>query len=373
MADKDYYDILSVSKNATKEEIKKSYKRLAKKYHPDVQTEGADHKEAEKKFKEINEAASVLGDDEKRSQYDQFGTSADQFGGGGFDPRNFDFGSTGGFDFGDIFDQLFSGGSPFGRRRRRGPAPGNDLRYDMEITLEEAAFGDTKHISIPKLEQCDECDGSGAKSPSDIVDCPDCNGQGMVRRQQRTPFGIFQTTSTCRKCKGEGKYIKDECRTCDGTGVVRKTKKLEISIPKGAEEGTNLRLSGEGEAGEKGAPSGDLYIVLHQKPHDTFDRRGDDIYIRVPIRFATATLGGEIEVPTLDGNAKLKIPAGTQNNTVFRMKGKGIPYLHDGGQGSQLVETIVAVPQKLSKKQKNLLQDFEAESKNKGFLKKVFK
>ena len=367
---KDYYKILGVEKNATKEEIKKAYKRLAKKYHPDL-NKNAD---AAEKFKEINEAAAVLADDEKRTQYDQYGTTADHFKGfEGFDFSDFvsDIGDFG-FDFDSIFESFF-GGSPFGSRRRRARRRGADLRYDLEITLEEAAKDTIKHIVIPRLEPCSKCHGSGAESESDIVNCPDCGGSGMQRRTQRTPFGIFSTTTTCGKCRGQGKYIKEECAVCDGTGVVKKTRKIEIKVPTGAEEGTNLRVIKEGEAGEKGAEPGDLYIIIHVKEHEIFERHGDDIYIKIPIPFTIAALGGEIEVPTLEGKVKLKITAATQNNTIFRMKGKGIPYLHGHGTGNQNVEVIVEVPEKLSKKQKELLKEFEKESKKKkGFLGKIF-
>ncbi|MEA2037388.1 MAG: molecular chaperone DnaJ [Nanoarchaeota archaeon] len=369
---KDYYKVLGVEKNSTKEDIKKAYKKLAKKYHPDVSEES----DAQDKFKEINEAAQVLGDDEKRQQYDQFG-DADSFkqasGFRGFNANDFGFGDFASFDFGDIFDQFFGGGTHFGTsRRRRQAARGSDLRYDMEINLEEAAFGVEKEISIPRNEQCPECNGSGAKSDSDIITCPDCNGNGAVRRTQRTPFGVFSTTATCGKCRGEGKYIKEECSDCDGTGIVHKRRKLKVKIPKGSEEGTNLRINGEGEAGARGASSGDLYIVLHMKDHKVFEREGDDINVKVNIPFTVAALGGEIEVPTLEGNAKLKIPAGTQSNTVFRMRGKGIPYLHGNGTGNQNVEVVVGVPEKLTKKQKDLLKQFEKESNKKGLLKGVF-
>jgi len=367
---KDYYKILGVDNTATKEEIKKAYKGLAKKYHPDL-NKGKDDGE---KFKEINEAAAVLADDEKRSKYDQFGTTAEQFGGAGFSGFDFsdfmsDIGGAG-FDFDQIFESFF-GGSPFGRRKR-GPARGADLRYDLEITLEEASKGITKNITVPRLEQCGNCHGSGAESDEDIVNCPDCNGTGMQRRTQRTPFGIIATTSTCRKCSGNGKYIKNECTECDGTGVVRKTRKIDIKVPAGAEEGTNLRVAGEGEAGQKGAATGDLYIVMYVKEHEVFERHGDDLYIKFPIPFSVAAAGGEIDVPTLDGKAKLKIPSGTQNNTIFRMRGKGIPYLHGSGIGNQNVEVIVDVPKRLSKKQKELLKEFDEESKKKGFFKKMF-
>jgi len=366
---KDYYKILGVSKNSTKEEVKKAYKKLAKKFHPDLNKEEG----STEKFKEINEAAAVLADDEKRNSYDQFGTTADQFGNGfqGFDFSDIMGGGRGGFDFDSIFESFF-GGSHFGGSRRRGPRRGSDLRYDMEIALEEAAKGAKKHITIPRTEQCPECNGLGAKSESDIEDCDDCNGSGQQRRTQRTPFGVFATTATCRKCQGHGKYIKKACRECSGSGIVKKTRKLEINVPAGAEQGTNLRLQGEGEAGEKGAPSGDLFVVMHVEEHDVFERHGDDIYIKIPIPFAIASLGGEVEVPTLDGKAKLKIPSGTQTNTIFRMKDKGIPYLHGSGMGSENVEVIIEVPKKLSKKQKELLKEFEKENKGKkGFFKKI--
>jgi molecular chaperone DnaJ len=366
MAEKDYYKTLGVERNSTKDEIKKAYKKLAKKYHPDLNNSP----DASEKFKEINEAAAVLADDEKRSKYDQFGTTADQFG-NGFQGYDFsDFMSSGNFDFDGIFESFF-GGNPFGRRKR-GPNRGSDLRYDMEISLEDAAFGITKHIVIPRLEQCNKCSGSGAESETDLETCPTCNGSGIQRRTQRTPFGMFSTQTTCGKCRGQGKYIKNECKICDGTGVVRKNRKLEIKVPSGAENGTNLRVSGEGEAGEKGASSGDLYIVIHVKEHDTFERQGDDIYIKTTIPFTVAALGGEIEVPTLEGKAELKIPAGTQNNTIFRMKSKGIPYLHGSGKGNENVEVIIQVPEKLTKKQKELLRDFEKEGKKKGILGKIF-
>jgi len=366
---KDYYNVLGVEKTATKEEIKRAYKNLAKKYHPDLNKEAG----TADRFKEINEAAAVLADDEKRSQYDQYGTTSEQFGQGfqGYDFSDFMSGSN--FDFDSIFESFFGGGNPFGARRRRGPRRGADLRYDIDITLEEAATGATNHIIVPRLESCSKCHGSGAESESDIVNCSDCNGSGVKRQTQRTPFGILATTATCRKCRGQGKYIKRECQICDGTGVVKKTRKLEIKIPAGAEEETNLRVAGEGEAGEKGAPAGDLYVVIHVKEHDTFERHEDDIYIKVPIPFTIAALGGEIEVPTLDGKAKLKIPAGTQNNTIFRMKGKGIPYLHGSGVGNENVEVIIEVPEKLTKKQKELLKEFEKESKDKkGFFSWMF-
>ena len=366
---KDYYKTLGVESNATKEQIKKAYKKLAKKYHPDLNKS----KDADEKFKEINEAAAVLADDEKRTKYDQYGTTAEQFGHGfeGFDFSDFMSDVSGaGFDFDSIFEGFFGGRSPF--RQKRGPRRGADLRYDMEITLNDAAEGAKRHIVIPRLEPCTKCHGSGAESESDIVSCPDCNGSGIKKRTQRTPFGLLSTTTTCGKCTGQGKYIKEECVVCDGTGIVKKTRKLEINVPAGAEEGTNLRFHREGESGEKGAEPGDLYVIIHLKEHEIFERHGDDIYVKVPIQFTIAALGGEIEVPTLDGKAKLKIPAGTQNNTIFRMEGKGIPYLHDHDRGDENVEVVIEVPERLSKKQKELLKEFEQASKKKGFFGKIF-
>ena len=364
--EKDYYKILGVPKNATKEDIKAAYKKLAKQYHPDLnKSQGA-----AEKFKEINEAAAVLGDDSKRAQYDQFGTAGEQFQGGfsGFDFSDF-MSNIGGFgmDFDRIFENFFGGGTRTRRRQR-----GSDLRYDLEIELEDAAFGAAKTINVPRLEECEKCNGTGAEDKSDIINCPECSGRGVTTRTQRTPFGLFSTTTTCRKCRGEGKYIKNECSQCDGRGVTQKTRKIEIKIPAGATDGTNLRIQGEGEAGEKGVSAGDLYIVIHVKPNKIFERHGNDVYIKVPVPFAIAALGSSIEVPTLKGKASLKIPTGTQSNTVFRMKGLGIPDLHSHHIGDQNVEVFITVPEKLTKKQKQLLEEFEKESGKKGLFKGMF-
>ncbi|MBW2991874.1 molecular chaperone DnaJ [Candidatus Woesearchaeota archaeon] len=351
MAKKDYYEILGVSKDATKEEIKKAYKRLAKQYHPDINKEEG----AAEKFKEINEAVSVLADDEKRANYDRFGTADVSGGFGGADFSGFDFSDFFSSGFDDLFESFFGGG----RRRRGGPSRGSDLRYDLEISLEDCAFGAEKHIVIPRMARCDRCEGSGAQSSSDVKTCDLCHGSGVERRVQRTPFGLFQQTTTCSKCRGEGKTVKNPCPVCDGEGRIQKNTKIEIEIPKGADEGTKLRVRGEGEAGEKGGPSGDLYVVLHVKEHDIFERDGNDISVEIPISFSQACLGTEIQVPTLEGKAKLKIPAGTATDTVFRMKGKGIPSLRSYGTGSENVKVVVQVPKKLTKKQKELLKEFD--------------
>ena len=373
--DKDYYKTLGVEKESSKADIKKAYKKLAKKHHPDLNPDDA---EAADKFKEINEAAAVLGDEEKRRQYDQFGTTAEGFqgfgGAQGFDFSDFmqDIGGFG-FDFDNIFDRFFGGGGSFGSRRRRaGPRRGSDLETNVEITLEESAKGVKKEVVIPKLEHCDKCGGSGADSESDIVTCPECNGAGASKRTQRTPFGVFMTTSACGKCKGTGKFIKKECVVCDGTGLVKKTRKIEIPIPKGIENGTSVRKRGDGEAGESGAPCGDLYVNVYVKEHDVFERDGDSLYVKVSIPFTVAALGGKIEVPTLFEKESLTIPSGTQTNTVFELDGKGMPHLNSDYTGSEKVEIVVKVPKKLSKKQKELLKEFEKESKDKGFLKSVF-
>ena len=370
---KDYYDILGVDRNASKDDIKKAYKKLAKKYHPDKHQDSTDKKDAEEKFKEINEAAAVLGDEQKRTQFDQFGKS-----GPGFDFRDFggfnNFGAD--FDFGDIFDMFFGGGGGFGRGRRRSHR-GSDLRFDIELDLEEVAEGVQKTIMLPRLEKCHECNGSGAKSSSDIVTCHTCQGSGRVTRSRRTPFGIFQTTTTCNECKGEGKIIKNPCKPCRGSGRVNKNSKIKINIPAGVEHGTRLRISGEGEAGVKGVAPGDLYVVVHVKEHEYFIRDGDDLYVDIPISFTQASLGDVVEVATLDGKTKLKIPSGTQTDTIFRLKNKGIPHLNGYGRGDQKIRVIVQVPKRLNKKQTTLLREFEKESGSdsnpvKSFFKNIF-
>jgi len=368
----DYYETIGVKKDASKEEIKKAYKKLAKKFHPDLNKSP----DAADKFKEINEAAAVLTDDNKRQQYDQYGTTAEGF----QDFRGYDFGSAnfnfedimGGFD--NIFENFFGGGRR--RRTRGGMRRGADLRFNLEIDLEQAAFGTKKTIVIPRLEECTKCNGSGAKSDSDIITCDQCQGSGVIRRTQRTPFGIFSTQSTCNRCHGEGKTVKEECKKCDGTGRIEHKAKLEIQIPGGVDTNSRLRVRGEGEAGVKGGPAGDLYVVIYVEDHPVFDRRGDDIYLEVPISFTQATMGDTIEVPTLKGKAKLKIPKATQTNTIFKIKDKGIKHLEVSGQGSQMVKVIIQTPDKLTKKQKELLKQFEKESKNKpyeSFLKKIKK
>ncbi|MBN2454388.1 molecular chaperone DnaJ [Candidatus Woesearchaeota archaeon] len=364
---KDYYETLGVSRDASKEEIKKAYKRLAKQYHPDL---NPDNPEASDKFKEINEAASVLGDEKKREQYDRFGKSAEGFGtGAGFDFRDFSDFAGFGFDFGDIFDRFFSGGG-FGSFQRSRGRRGSDLRYDLEITLEEAVLGAKKTVVIPRLEVCERCKGTGAEEKSDIETCKECNGTGFVKVTQSIAFGTFTTTKPCGKCRGTGSFIKNPCSLCGGEGRREHSRRIEIMIPAGVESGSRLRIQGEGEAGERGSSAGSLYIFLHVKPHEIFTRKGDDLYADLELPFVIAALGGEIDVPTIDGAKKLKIPAGTQSGTIIRMKGKGAPDLNGSGTGDEKLKVLITVPKKLSKKQKDLLKQFAKEDK-KGILGKI--
>jgi molecular chaperone DnaJ len=361
MADKDYYKILGVDRNATKEQIKSAYKKLAKQYHPDVNKE---HNAAEK-FKEINEAASALGDDQKRQQYDQFGADFERKYHQDFNQnfRGFDFEDM---DFGDVFEMFFGGG--FGGRRSR-QSRGRDLRYDMTITLEEAATGTKKSITLEKPETCPDCDGRGG---DDYETCDECNGQGVKRVSQRTPFGIFQSTVTCKKCQGHGEVVKNVCETCEGEGIIHKKKTLEVTIPEGVDSGAQLRLREEGEA-IKGGTTGDLYIFIEVKKHKFFDREGDDILIDVPISVTQAILGAEIEVPTLEGRVDLSIPEGTQPETVFKLRNKGIPHLNHHGRGDQLVKVKVQIPDKLTKKQEQIIEEFDKElGKKRSFFERFF-
>lgn len=375
MAKKDYYEILGVSRDTSRDEVKKAYKRLAKKHHPDINKDDG----AAEKFKEISEAAAVLGDDKKREQYDRFGT-ADAMGSQGFSSSDFsDFMSgfdTHDFDFGDLFESFFGRG-PFASGRGRASRRGNDLAVEIEITLSEASSGISKTINVPRFEPCKPCDGTGAKGSSGIETCPECQGAGQIRITRRMPFGMFQTTTICNRCQGEGKVITKPCISCNGRGRVKKTRKIDVTIPAGIEDDIRLRLVGEGEAAEHAGEKGDLYVIVKVQSHKFFEREGNDLYCEVPISFVQATIGAEIGVPTLEGNAKLKIPAGTQTNTLFRMRGKGIESMNGYGAGDQLVRVIIQTPSKLNKKQKMLLQDFADASgadvqPQKGFFKKLF-
>ncbi|MDD2170444.1 molecular chaperone DnaJ [Glaesserella parasuis] len=356
MSKKDYYEVLGLQKGASEQEIKRAYKRLAAKHHPD-KNQGS--KEAEEKFKEIKEAYEVLGDNEKRAMYDQYGHQAFEHGGGAGGFGGFGGGGFGGFE--DIFSEMFGGGFGGSGRRQR-VVRGDDLRYDLEITLEEAVRGVKKDIRIRTLVQCDTCHGSGAEAGSKVEICPHCHGSGRVRRQQ----GFFMTETVCPSCHGTGKKIEKPCKSCHGDGRVEKTKNLSVTIPAGVDTGNQLRLSGEGAAGENGAPAGDLYVVIHVKEHDIFVRDGSNLYCEVPISFTMAALGGEIEVPTLDGRVKLKIPAETQTGKLFRVRGKGVTSARGGYAGDLICKVIIETPVSLNEEQKELLRKLEESLEGKG-------
>jgi molecular chaperone DnaJ len=378
LSKRDYYEVLGVSKTATQDELKKAYRKLARKYHPDL---NKDNEEAAEKFKECNEAYSVLSDDQKRAQYDQFGHAAFENGGmgggGGFGGAG-GFGGFGGSGMEDIFDMFFGGqGGRGGSRAKTGPQRGADLRFDLEITFEEAAFGLEKEINLYRDETCDHCHGEGAEPGSKVESCPECNGTGYVRFTQNTMFGQMVNERPCSRCKGEGKIISEPCKECRGKGTVKRNKKLKVKIPAGVDNGSRLRVSGEGEAGAKGGPNGDLYVYLYVKPHKFFERDGTTVLCEVPINIVQATLGADIKVPTLDGQVTMKVPEGTQPGKVLRLKGKGIPSLRGGSRGDQLVRIKVVVPTKLSDKQKDALRKFADISKDninpeeKSFMDKV--
>ena len=355
MAKRDYYEILGVPKNVGAEELKQAYRKLALKYHPD---KNRGNPEAEEKFKEATEAYDVLGDPKKRANYDRFGhegvSGMGGFGRGAADYSDI-FGDLGGF--GDIFESFFGGGfgGPRGRSQRH--SRGSDLQYDLQITLEEAASGKEIPIEIPRREVCESCNGTGAKAGTQPITCTTCNGMGQVRQTQ----GFFSITQPCPKCRGVGKIITSPCQTCHGSGLQTKKRKLTVKVPAGVESGSRLKLSGEGEQSPGGGTTGDLYVVIYVRKHDVFERHGNDVLSLVSISFPMACMGGEIEVPTISGNkAKMKIPVGTENGQVFRLKGNGIPYLGSYGRGDQLVKINVTVPKKLSQKQKDLLKDFAA-------------
>lgn len=371
---RDYYEVLGVGKDVSQGGVKRAYRKLAKEYHPDVNKT----LEAEEKFKEISEAYEVLSDADRRQQYDQFGHSAAQdfFGRGGFSWNNFTHFSDiddlfGGDFFGrDIFDVFFGGG---GRRKRS--SQGRNLRYDLEISLEDAAVGLKTEIQVPRTEKCDKCKGSGAKSSDKIKTCPSCNGSGQERKERRTPFGFFASITTCSRCGGEGKIIEEACSECDGSGKVQKSRKISLKIPAGVESGSRIKLGGEGDFGYRGGRAGDLYVVIHVLPHEFFKRDGDDLYCRIPITFSQSALGKEVEVPTLKGKARLKVPAGTQSGTIFRLGGEGIPHLQSKGKGDQLVEVMTVTPEKLNSEQKRLFQELakfeKLPSDKKGFFGKI--
>ena len=369
MAEKrDYYEVLGVSKSATDDEIKKAYRKLAKKYHPDL---NKDNPEAAEKFKEATEAYDVLSNSEKRSRYDQFGHAGVDpnagFGGGG--SYSGGFGGFGMDELGDIFGSFFGGGSGFGggSRRRNGPVRGRDIQQAIELTFEEAAFGCKKTITVTRMENCPKCNGSGAKPGTSPVKCSKCGGTGQMRTVQNTPFGQFASTSTCNACGGRGTTISDPCPDCSGSGRIRKTHKIDVNIPAGIDHGQTVSVRGQGEAGQKGGPSGDLLITVYIKKNNVFTREGNNVYVDVPITFVQAALGCEIEIPTIDGKVTQRFPEGTQHGTKFRMKGKGIPSIRGGARGDQYVRVVVEIPKNLTQRQRDILQEFAKESNEKNY------
>lgn len=347
MAKRDYYDVLGISKSASADEIKKAYRRLAMKFHPDRNSDDAD---TEAKFKEAKEAYEVLSDADKRSAYDRFGHDAVRGGGmggqGGFSAEGFSD------IFGDVFGDIFGGGRRGGPRVFRGA----DLGYELRLDLEKAVSGDTVTIDVPSQVTCETCDGSGAKKGTQPQQCSTCGGAGQVRMQQ----GFFSIQQSCPACKGAGTMISDPCATCHGRGRLRKTRTLSVKVPPGVDDGDRIRLSGEGEAGRNGGPSGDLYVEMRVNPHKLFKRDGADLSCEVPISFATATLGGEVELPTLDGNVSLKVPAGTQSGKVFRLRSKGVITVRDPRKGDLFAQVAVETPVNLTSEQKDLLSKFDA-------------
>jgi molecular chaperone DnaJ len=352
---RDYYEVLGVNKSASADEIKRAYRKLARQHHPDVNKEAG----SDTKFKEINEAYQVLSDPNKRSQYDYYGTAGGPGGAGGFGGFDFGQGFQGfeGFgEFGDIFDVFFGGQRG---ARRAGPERGADLRYDLRITLEDAAKGIEKEINIVHFVACSTCKGSGAKPGTKAAQCSSCKGAGQVKKSQRTILGSFTQVVTCPACRGSGETITNPCGECRGEGRVKKNQKIKVKIPAGIDSGFRLRVSGAGDAGQKNSPAGDLYIFIQVEPHPVFNRDGENLYQRTKIPFIDAVLGTEIKIKTIDGPATLKVPAGTQPNTNFRMKGKGMPILNHRERGNLYVLVEVEIPSKLSRKQKELLEQYK--------------
>lgn len=358
MADKrDYYDVLGVAKGASDDEIKKAHRKLAKKYHPDL---NRDNPEAAEKFKELNEAYEVLSDKDKRARYDQFGFA-------GVDP-NYGAGQGGGFgggfggfdmgDLGDIFGSFFGGGSS--RSRRNAPQRGETIQQRVMLSFEEAAFGCEKEITINRTERCEECEGTGAEKGSSVETCSNCHGSGVVTQTQRTPLGMFQSQAACPNCRGTGKIIRKPCKKCSGTGKTRNSRTLKVKIPAGIDDGQSIQLRGQGNAGSNGGPSGDIIVTIGIRPHPIFTRDGNNVICEIPISFPQAALGDTLQVPTIDGKVEYTIPEGTQTGTVFRLRGKGIQNVNGRGRGDQYVRVNIEVPTRLTEHQKKLLRDFES-------------
>lgn len=376
MAKRDYYEVLGVSKSAADDEIKKAYRKLSKQYHPDINKEA----DAEDKFKEISEAYEILSDPQRRAAYDQYGHASTDpnYGGGGFGGGGFEgFGGGGSFGgFEDIFESFFGGGG--GRSANpNAPRQGSDLQYSLNLKFEEAIFGIEKTVKFNREDTCGTCSGSGAKPGTKPETCSKCHGQGTINVERQTPLGRVMTRQTCDQCGGSGQTIKDPCNDCHGTGRVKKKHAVKVNVPAGVEDGQQMRLAGQGEAGFNGGPYGDLYVVFHVEESDLYDRDGSEIYYDLPLSFVQAALGDELEVPTVHGKVKLKVPAGTQTGTTFRLRGKGAPKLRGSGNGDQQVTVKIITPKNLSDTQKRALRDFaeaggdKVEEQEEGFFDKM--
>ncbi|MBQ7937672.1 MAG: molecular chaperone DnaJ [Oscillospiraceae bacterium] len=374
MADKrDYYEVLGVEKGASDDEIKKAYRKMAKKYHPDL---NPDDKTAEAKFKEVGEAYEVLSDKQKRSRYDQFGHAGvdPSYGGGQGGYERYQQYAHGDFgDFNDIFGDIFSGfgfGGSTKTRNPNGPIRGNDVQVRIQLSFMEAVKGCKKDIPIQRLERCADCGGTGAKAGTSPETCPDCGGSGQVRVQQRSPFGVIQTVKACPRCGGKGKVINDPCKSCNGMGRVRHSRKITVDIPAGIDNGQTFVVRGQGDEGTNGGPTGDLNVTVLVREDPIFQREGFDIWVDVPITYAQAVLGDEIIVPTIDGKVSYNVPEGTQPGTTFRLRNKGVPYVNNRGRGDQYVKVNIEVPTNLSSKQKDLLKDFDSSTGDKNYAKR---
>lgn len=368
---KDLYEALGLQKGASDEEIKKAYRKLAKKYHPDL---NPGDKTAEEKMKEVNAAYEILSDPEKKARYDQFGHAGvdPSYGGGGGQYSGFED-----FDLGSIFDSFFGGGMGGGQTRRSGPRKGESIRASVTLTFEEAAFGCQKQITVNRVETCPDCGGSGAKAGTSAETCPDCHGTGQIKTTQRTILGMMSTSSPCSRCRGTGKIIKDPCPSCRGAGSLRKQRMITVQIPAGIDHGQTISVRGEGNAGQNGGPAGDIFVTVNVTPHEIFKRRGQDVMVELPVTFVQAALGTELEAPSIDGKISYNMPEGTQPDTVFRIRGKGIPNLNGRGRGDQFIKVKIEIPRNLTREQKDILRQFDETAgdaqfgEKKGFFEKM--
>ena len=368
---KDLYEALGLQKGASDEEIKKAYRKLAKKYHPDL---NPGDKTAEEKMKEVNAAYEILSDPEKKARYDQFGHAGvdPSYGGGGGQYSGFED-----FDLGSIFDSFFGGGMGGGQTRRSGPRKGESIRASVTLTFEEAAFGCQKQITVNRVETCPDCGGSGAKAGTSAETCPDCHGTGQIKTTQRTILGMMSTSSPCSRCRGTGKIIKDPCPSCRGAGSLRKQRMITVQIPAGIDHGQTISVRGEGNAGQNGGPAGDIFVTVNVTPHEIFKRRGQDVMVELPVTFVQAALGAELEAPSIDGKISYNRPEGTQPDTVFRIRGKGIPNLNGRGRGDQFIKVKIEIPRNLTREQKDILRQFDETAgdaqfgEKKGFFEKM--